>query len=319
MQLIESSVGLIDIKDPFEKIETVGRICYKSSPKGQPKDFYKNLCDRGHYAMVEHATFVFDVSERVYYSILNGDPQRHKFLNFTRTVLSSGGTRCLVSGNLRALNDTDCVDLVQALYLINPLLVYNAWWADWMENHPITDEDRKLLSKVCNVVDLDTIEDLTEEEWLAHKYLSFHFICDRGVSHEIVRHRPASYAQESTRYCNYSKEKFGSEITCIKPANFDNWGDYERSVFIDFLEDCERAYMKLLKYNHPPQEGRAVLPNALKTEIVMTANCGEFEHFFNLRSRGLTGAPHPDMKIVADKALQIYYNLPKPFIKCVAG
>ena len=143
------------------------------------------------------------------------------------------------------------------------------------------------------------------EAVLEHCSFTVKFIVDRGVSHEIVRHRMASYCQESSRYCDYSKDKFGNEITVIKPCFWDD----DSELYMDWksaMRTAESHYFDLLQHGATPQEARAVLPNALKTEIVMTANCVEFDHFFNLRSKGTTGAPHPDMKVVADKAYSIY-------------
>lgn len=136
------------------------------------------------------------------------------------------------------------------------------------------------------------------EAMLEHYSFSVKFICDRGVSHEIVRHRLASFAQESTRYCNYSKEGFGGEITVIKPlylsegtAGYESW--------LKTCEYMEAKYFALLDFGCTPQEARAVLPNSLKTEIVVTANLREWRHFFKLRAVGVTGAPHPQMREVA--------------------
>lgn len=129
---------------------------------------------------------------------------------------------------------------------------------------------------------------------LEHASVTVKFVVDRGISHELVRHRMASFAQESTRYCNYIKDDFGSEITFIIPkyldgesAAYDAW----KSV----MEYCEDAYFKLLDIGLTPQEARAVLPNSTKTEVVMTANLREWRHFFKLRALGTTGKPHPQM------------------------
>jgi thymidylate synthase (FAD) len=134
---------------------------------------------------------------------------------------------------------------------------------------------------------------------IEHAVASMRFICDRGVTHEMVRHRLASYSQESTRYCNYAKDKFGSEITVIEPA-FDN--DEQRAEWVAAMEASERCYLNLLEKNASPQMARSVLPNSLKTEIVMTANLREWRHFFALRC---DGAAHPQMREVADMAREI--------------
>lgn len=133
------------------------------------------------------------------------------------------------------------------------------------------------------------------EAVLEHCSFTVKFICDRGVSHEIVRHRVASYCQESTRYCNYSKDGFGSEITVIKPCFLaeDSDGMKEWKSAMRFAED---HYFSLLDFGCSPQEARSVLPNSLKTEVVMTANIREWRHFLKLRC---SPAAHPQMREVA--------------------
>jgi thymidylate synthase (FAD) len=132
------------------------------------------------------------------------------------------------------------------------------------------------------------------EAMLEHEKITVSVICDRGVSHEIVRHRIASYAQESTRYCNYSKDKFGSEITVINPCfwkeDSDAYSSWKYSCTV-----AESAYINLLSNGSQAQEARSVLPNSLKTEIVITMNLREWRWFFKLRAVGITGKPHPQM------------------------
>ena len=140
---------------------------------------------------------------------------------------------------------------------------------------------------------------------LEHASMTVKFTVDRGVSHEIVRHRMASYCQESTRYCNYAGDKFGSEITVIEPCFFP-FGSFE---YADWKRSCraaESAYFTLLADGRSPQEARAVLPNSLKTELVMTANIREWRHF--LRLRCAPGA-HPQMREVAIPLLQMFYDV----------
>lgn len=137
------------------------------------------------------------------------------------------------------------------------------------------------------------------EAVLEHYNITVKFVCDRGVSHEIVRHRIASYCQESTRYCNYSKEGFGSEITviepCFWPAHSAQW-----SIWKEGCEAAESAYFQLLDQGATPQEARSILPNSLKTELVMTANIREWRHFLKLRC---SEAAHPQMRELAQKLL----------------
>lgn len=136
---------------------------------------------------------------------------------------------------------------------------------------------------------------------LEHYSFSVKFIVDRGVSHEIVRHRVASFAQESTRYCNYGSK--GGEIAVIKPLYLTDCGE-DYNLWKKACVVAEKQYLDMLAYGLQPQEARAVLPNSLKTEIVMTANLREWRHFFSLRACGSTGKPHPQMLEVAVPLLQ---------------
>ena len=148
---------------------------------------------------------------------------------------------------------------------------------------------------------------------IEHAHVSVKFICDRGVSHEIVRHRIASYAQESTRYCDYSSGKHGGEITVIEPFFFRE-GSPEYYVWYQSCIDSQNAYNSLLKMGHSPQEARSVLPNSLKTEIVVTMNLREWIHFFSLRAVGTTGKPHPQMRESALPVLKAFAEaLPEIF------
>lgn len=132
---------------------------------------------------------------------------------------------------------------------------------------------------------------------IEHAYATFRIITDRGITHEVVRHRLASYSQESTRYCNYAKSKFGNEITVIAPTGIcEGNPDGSWEVWTAAVVHAEQLYFKLLDCGHPPQIARSVLPNCLKTEIVMTANFREWLHFLKLRT---SEAAHPDMRRVA--------------------
>lgn len=140
------------------------------------------------------------------------------------------------------------------------------------------------------------------EAMLEHSVLSVKFICDRGISHELVRHRLASFAQESTRYCNYSKDKFGNELTFIEPFFFCQRGVGNRdnnslyNIWLDECESAEKAYLKMLELGATPQEARSILPNSIKTEIIVTMNYREWRHFFKLRAARFTGSAHPQME-----------------------
>ena len=142
------------------------------------------------------------------------------------------------------------------------------------------------------------------ESVLEHCSVTMKFICDRGVTHEIVRHRIGSYSQESTRYCNYSNDKFGNEITVIKPCFFEEGSNKYKIWYLGCM-DAETAYFNLIYEGATPQEARSVLPNSLKTEIVVTYNIREWRHFFKLRC---SKAAHPQMREVAKMAFEQFYK-----------
>ena len=147
------------------------------------------------------------------------------------------------------------------------------------------------------------------ESVIEHENITVKVTCDRGVTHEIVRHRLASYSQESTRYCNYTDGKFGSQITVIDPRYGFGWDltkedDLNKwKVWNKAMDAAEWSYRQMLKYGATPQEARTVLPNSLKTELVMTMNLREWRHFIRLRS---SPAAHPQMQEAANLIAEVF-------------
>lgn len=133
------------------------------------------------------------------------------------------------------------------------------------------------------------------ESVLEHEKITVRFICDRGVTHELVRHRIASYSQESTRYCNYSQDKFGNELTFIKPCF---WAEDSENykLWLESMQFIETTYNKMTEQGAKPEEARSILPNSLKTEIVVTMNLREWRHFFKLRT---SPAAHPQIREIS--------------------
>lgn len=282
MKLIESSVQIIEEKDPYKMIELAGRTCYKSEDKiteNSAKEFVDRMIKLGHGAMLEHGTIYLKIDKtedghlppaRLYWSDGN-----HK--KYTR--VRKHGNSIYVTTNLRVIVENNRLDDLQ--YQVEPT-----------EHH-----EKRITAK---------------------------FICDRGVSHEFVRHRVFSFAQESTRYCDYSKDKFGNDITYIIPSwldlpegkysNWDNdWCDVSElkllypevdnlsdpaNCFLQSIKNAEYYYFMLIDRGWKPQQARQVLPNATKTELVMTGFESDWEHFFELRC---SGAAHPDAKKLADE------------------
>lgn len=304
MRIIEPTVEIIKEDNPFKKIEMAGRTCYKSE-KAITDDsaiaFYERLAARQHTAMLEHATFVFRTGLLVYEAARQCE-YLHATHEKVETKIGGKADRFLVSGNLRAINESGIYALIECLRREGP---GEGKLAYLEAKEPFKD----FVSETTHLVSLSDIENLTPDEISAHKYTTMRFVTDRGVTHELVRHRPFSFAQESTRYVTYTKEQFGGgDIRFIKPAGFDEWSMDMRQYFEMALREAEKMYNRLIEAGATAQQARAVLPNAVKTEIIVTGNDKEWQHFFNLRSKGTTGAPHPDMKIVADMALELYEN-----------
>lgn len=290
MKLIKPNVEIIrqekyDLLHVFKFIELAGRTCYKSEnkiTKDSASEFVNRMVKSGHGAMLEHGTVyltipISDISDLIIYKyILN--PYSKVFIDFTNSYITT---------NYR-------------------VLVENNW--------------------------LDDLKYISEPYLFHAKRTTVKFICDRGVSHEFVRHRVFSFAQESTRYCNYSKDKFSNEITYICPcwldynkvqelteiANKDNKEVYkmghdeslsmeERGLcsFVYDMSNHEHGYLFQISAGWKPQEARAVLPNSLKTELVMTGFDSDWQNFFKLRC-----APnaHPQAKELADMLKDKFYN-----------
>lgn len=301
MILINSDANLILETHPYKKIELVGRTCYKSEDKITDDSCFKfveGLAKRQHLAMLEHARFTFAIS--------NIDPFIHQLLGVPGIVYKD---YVKMYSSKTEYKDVALLG-VSMSHLYNP---------KWKELRPLFDcmKDiviRKYIEKDPSVdgwvkmpiysPELRLMSESEVRQYPEFNFLTIKFTCDRGVSHELVRHR-CSVAQESTRYCNYAKEQFGNQITFIKPANYDEWDDTSRLIYEDCLHVCESTYMDLINIGgKTPQQARAILPNSTKTDCILTMSVDHWNHFFALRSYGTTGAPHPDMKVVADIALE---------------
>lgn len=283
-EIWEQSAGLEGI---YKQIERVGRVCYKSEDKiteDSAKPFVDRMIKSGHGAMLEHGTVYLYIRRKGNESL---EVDRYLMNPYSKVVF------------IQSLNSRD-----MEIYITTNLrvLVENGWFDD--------------LKYICEPTEFH------------EKRVTVHFVCDRGVSHEFVRHRVMSFAQESTRYCNYSKDKFGNELTFIKPCWLDiptgqyvywdgDWCDINKmkiqlpegehkdiDAFLWTLNNAETHYTLLINSGWKPQEARAVLPNSLKTELVVTGFTSDWNHFFDLRARGTTGAPHPQAKELAEPLMK---------------
>ena len=270
MRLIKSSVEIIkqkeyDLNHIFKFIELAGRTCYKSEDKiteDSAKEFVDRMIKSGHGAMLEHGT--------VYLTIPNK--------NISRSLL---------------------------IYYCERNPYSKVVWTD--TNVYITTNYRAIIENNWN----DLLKYTTAPTEFHVKRTTVKFICDRGVSHEFVRHRVFSFAQESTRYCNYTKDKFNNELTFIIPCwikdlkegSYYAYCEYhhaETDTCKEWFAACMNAdhvYTELIEKGWKPQEARAVLPNSLKSELIMTGFDSDGQHFFELRC-----APnaHPQAKELAD-------------------
>lgn len=282
MKLIKPSFTILQqapgLEGVYNQIELAGRTCYKSEDKITPdsaKAFVERMVNSGHGAMLEHGTIYLKIP--YFYEAISYINNKHSIVS-----IESLKRNCIIKQESDLENHPD----ISRLFYVTTnyrVLVENNWLGD--------------LQYIC------------EPTKYHEKRITVRFICDRGVSHEFVRHRVFSFAQESTRYCNYSKDKFGNELTFIQPCYLNEtelaqYGPYHlvcrnkspESIFICNLNKAEKDYLTLIKLGWKAQEARAVLPNALKTELVMTGFAIDWLNFFKLRC---TTNAHPQARELA--------------------
>ncbi len=274
MKLIKPSVEFFgavptDYDSVIKFIEKAGRTCYKSEDKiteDSAEKFVKKLIKAEHLAMVEHSNFV--IRSKLNTFDLNLHYKSGKFLNDFHDE-----KYLYVGGNLTAWKQTFEKYFISSLFL------------------PFLKQYSELFNlNIFNIISKWEVCPYNQIPKELHRY-SAKFICDRGVSHELVRHRPCSFAQESTRYVNYS----GNDISFIEPADYEDWDELSQHYFEDACKYAEIAYLDLVDTGSKTQQARAVLPNALKTEIIVTADAAEWNHIRKLRT---SKAAHPDMQRV---------------------
>lgn len=328
MKVIEPSFERIDRKGmtPYQFLEKIGRTCYKSEDKiteDSSVKFASHLMKRGHYSILEH-----------YWLHIKFDGYDDKLLNqlkYLSLSINRSVDELLWFVEVSNVHDVFISCPLRAILDITDEIVRISGQND-LKNYPLVDE---LLSCVSTafpeiferflpfvgfkkfyhftLMDEESfLEELSEQvidrygrssilrnEVSRHRTLTVKLTCDRGVTHELVRHRPASYAQESTRYCNYSKGQFGGELTFIKPCFFEEGSD----LYVDWkstMTIAEKNYLEMIEKGAKPEEARTVLPNSLKADIIVTANYKEWQHIFNMRVKGTGGKPHPQIKEVLE-------------------
>lgn len=297
------------------QIERIARICYKSEDKIGPGSDIKminNLLKRKHFAMLEHSASAFYVTGSLYDELLRmsdkwegktlsntGSDYHKSYLYFTRTELPDSTLRNIVSGNFRAWYEfTEYLHKNHAGFIkqYRDIFTYISLSMAGILNEFVHTENY-VEPEAWRISEITDFTKLTNRERMVHERFSIVFTVDRGITHEIVRMRDSSLAQESTRYVNYSNEKYGSEIAVITPYFFKDNPD-ALAIWKTACENSEFAYMALTKMGIPPQQARTVLPHSVKSDIAVTANLTEWLHIFELRACDMTGAAHPQMKEV---------------------
>lgn len=324
MKIVNPSVEVLrtgmekDFMTPEQFIEKVGRTCYKSEDKitaeSAPK-FVHSLLLRGHEAMIEHWTLIFRVKRACFYrSVFNAwtyafeywareATPEDSFVPKIRFTNDCDRDHYVVSGNIRSWRDFIRLHKRNGgfvpYFLQEVALAAPTFFDDLIPIKSSISEEDRWLTQI-------TVSDLISDfEHMVHHDVTLKFVCDRGVSHELVRHRAASFAQESTRYCNYASGKYGSEITVVRPSwcaeGTDAWNAWRRACL-----RTEDDYIGLVMSGAKPQEARSVLNNSLKTEVIVTGSMGHWHHFFGLRCGP---EAQPDMREVACMARDLLQSV----------
>lgn len=274
-------------------IEKAARTCYKTEDKiteDSAEKMVRNLRKRQHYAMLEHGDYIFRLMD---YHILD-----HIVYALRRTMEDTGVVpmlaftniyeRPIISGNIRAWREFIATSSAAVYYFTGAI--------DPVYTEDLIPESERIDDPRVQQIRYDDL--VGEVERRTHLRQTVRFTVDRGVSHEFVRHRVMSFAQESTRWCNYSGDRFGSEITVIEPC-FLEQGTEAYNLWKRQCMSAEVGYFTEMNIGLLPEEARAVLVNSTKTELVMTGTLGQWDHFFDMRARQTTGKAHPQAAEVA--------------------
>ena len=299
MKIIEPSYEIIDRANtvpPEKKIELVGRICYKSEDKitdDSAEPFVRGLINRQHHAMLEHAVLILGASEQAYKDIrflCDEYEDETQLPSFIRHTWCPETRRHVLSANVRAWRN-----LIQFSAGMYSRYSFPIGFDSFKLSHPILFDDIPEITtnaRYGNVYPLSPADLSSVKEKLAHYPMTVKFTVDIAVARELCRHRLASHAGSSTRYCDYSKGKFGSEITVIAPE------DDIDAEFVRAARYAEEKYMAQRSEGKTPEIARSCLTLSTMCEHVMTATLGQWKAIFDLRALDSTGKAHPQMKEV---------------------
>jgi thymidylate synthase (FAD) len=293
MNIVPPSYEVLDHLDQESlavRIELCGRICYKSEDRIDQDSaipFVGKMAEHGHNSVLEMGVVTLEMTCADENQIAELFLIRPRYLHIDREE-----NRLLVTGSIRSFRE---------LLKFHPEnAVVRAACAFLSERHPyfftgVLPEGGLVSDSSITVrkVALDEVDQLPLQSLLEHRYIAVKFIVNRAVTHEIVRHRSCSLLQESQRYCRYSEDKFGSEVSFVKPMFFAEKSP-EYALWKKAMVETEQLYLKLLETS-TPQAARTVLPNSCKTELIVYTNLKEWRHIFSLRT---TKAAEPSMREV---------------------
>jgi thymidylate synthase (FAD) len=293
MKVISPAFEILDHLDqqPLAvRIEFCGRVCYKSEDRITPESaipFVEKMAGHGHNSVLEMGVVTLEVNCADENAIADLFLCQPKYLH-----ISHKRNRLLITGSIRAFREMllvhpDCAVVRAACALLNDRHPY--FFQDILPEKELAAVPRITVRKVP----LAEVDQFSAHELAKHRHVAVKFIVNRAVTHELVRHRTASYLQESQRYCRYSEDRFGSEITFVKPVFFADESE-EHAVWKQAMINEEQRYFKLLETS-TPQAARTVLPNSCKTEIIVYANLEQWRHIFKLRC---SKAAEPSMREV---------------------
>jgi thymidylate synthase (FAD) len=294
MRIIEPSFTILDELDQQSlpvRIEYCGRICYKSEhriDRDSAIPFVKKMAEHGHNSVLEMGVVTLVVTCSKPDTIADLFFCQPKFLQIDHLAPQ----RLLITGSIRAFREMrltspqDAISRAIALFLAERHPYF-------FETLPIDSDLTRPVGISIEKMGLREVEQLIAPQCARHRHLAVKFIVNRAVTHELVRHRPCTFLQESQRYCRYSADKFGNEVTFIKPIFFAE-GSEEFRIWKATMETTEAQYLRLLE-TATPQAARTVLPNSCKTEIIVYTNLVEWRHILFLRT---SKAAEPSMREV---------------------
>ncbi len=282
MIIVDPSFELQDELDAASlaiRLEACGRICYKSEDKiteDSAMPFVTKIAAHGHNSVLEMAAVTLRVkcSEEEVNQFLLLQPKFFIVDYVDDGLLISGSIRSFREMYLRAA-DNNIVNAMVTLVASRDAYLYEGVYDPTTATKPSDDVSVTKLS-------LKEVEQLEDKLLVKHRFVGVKFIVNRAVTHELVRHRPCSFLQESQRYCRYSQDKFGSQVTFIKPMFYEEDTE-EYAIWKNAMEYTEKLYLQLLETS-TPQAARTVLPNSCKTEIIMYCNLVEWKHIISLRT-----------------------------------